>query len=174
MKKLFKYKFSIIIIIILLSIIIYLFAEKQNYKFLLLYQYQTIPNIELTNTLTSTQVGLSGQINGFVRFNDISKQPKNAKQYYIIKPLYNNLGQYLSVETIIKMPSLSPRSLGISELTLISSEGNSIILKDENGNNFFINKSTRKVSMKDVNGDNITLITDDLEYRDFIIELFKN
>ena len=166
-----KRKFSIFIIIVLLIMVGVLFGQKQDYKFTLLYQYQAIPDIELINTLTTTQGGLSGEVRGFVKFDNVADQPKNLRQYYIIKPLNKfdgNLRQYFSLEEIIKMQYLAPRSLGFSELVEVSETGNTITLEDESGNKFFIDKSTKKVSMKDATDDGTTLITSDNAYGDFI------
>lgn len=166
----FKRKFSILIIIVLLITVSVLFGQKQDYKFTLLYQYQAIPDIELINTLTTTQGGLSGEVRGFVKFDNIADQPKNLRQYYIIKPLnkFDGSRQYFSLEEIIKMQYLAPRSLGFSELVEVSETGNTITLEDEGGNKFFIDKSTKEVSMKDATGDSTTLITSDNAYGDFI------
>jgi len=163
-------KFSILTIIVLLITIGVLFSQKQDYKFTLLYQYQAIPDIELINTLTTTQGGLSGEVRGFVKFDSIADQPKNLRQYYIIKPLnkFDGSRQYFSLEEIIKMQYLAPRSLGFSELVEVSETGNTITLEDESGNKFFIDKSTRAVSMKDATGDSTTLITSDNDYGNFI------
>ena len=109
-----KRKFSIFIIIVLLIMVGVLFGQKQDYKFTLLYQYQAIPDIELINTLTTTQGGLSGEVRGFVKFDNVADQPKNLRQYYIIKPLNKfdgNLRQYFSLEEIIKMQYLPPKNL---------------------------------------------------------------
>lgn len=165
-----KRKFSILIIIALLVIIGVLFVQKQDYKFTLVYQYQAIPDIELINTLITTQSGLSGEVRGFVKFDNTADQPKNLRQYYIIKPLnkFDGSRQYFSLEEIIKMQYLAPRSLGFSELVEVSETGNTITLEDESGNKFFIDKSTRAISMKDSTGDNTTLITSDNDYGDFI------
>jgi len=166
-----KRKFSILIIIVLLITIGVLFGQKQDYKFTLLYQYQAIPDIELINTLTTTQGGLSGEVRGFVKFDNTEDQPKSLRQYYIIKPLNKfdgNSRQYFSLEEIIKMQYLAPRSLGFSELVEVSETGNTITLEDESGNKFFIDKSTKKVSMKDATDDSTTLITSDNAYGDFI------
>ena len=166
-----KRKFSILIIIILLIIIGVLFGQKQDYKFTLLYQYQSIPDIELINTLTATQGGLSGEVRGFVKFDNIADQPRDLRQYYIIKSLNKfdeNSRQYFSLDEIIKMQYLAPRSLGLSELVEVSETGNTITLEDEGGNKFFIDKSTKEVSMKDATGDGTTLITSDNDYGDFI------
>ena len=171
-----KRKFSIFIIIVLLIMVGVLFGQKQDYKFTLLYQYQAIPDIELINTLTTTQGGLSGEVRGFVKFDNVADQPKNLRQYYIIKPLNKfdgNLRQYFSLEEIIKMQYLAPRSLGFSELVEVSETATTITLEDESGNKFFIDKSTREVSMKDATGDSTTLITSDNDYGDFIKEWLK-
>lgn len=170
-KMISKRNFSIHIIIVLLVIIGVLFIQKQNYKTTLLYQYQAIPDIELTNILTTTQSGLSGEVRGFVKFDNMADQPKNLRQYYIIKPLNKfdgNSRQYFSLEEIIKMQYLASRSLGLSELVEVNETGNTITLEDEGGNKFFVDKSTKHVSMKDATGDSTTLITNDNDYGDFI------
>lgn len=167
----FKEKSLIIAIVALLVIIGVLFFQKQNYKFILLYQYQVVPDIELTNTLTMTQNGLSGEVRGFVKFDNTADQPKNLRQYYILKPLNKFVGnsqQYFSLEEIIKMPYLAPRNLGVSELVEVSETSKIITLENEIGNKFFIDKLTKGVSMKDVTGDSTTLITSDNSYGDFI------
>ncbi|MEK7655503.1 MAG: hypothetical protein AAB386_02390 [Patescibacteria group bacterium] len=164
-------KFSILIIIVLLVIIGVLFGQKQDYKYTLLYQYQAIPDIELINTLTASQSGLSGEVRGFVKFDNIADQPRDLRQYYVIKPLnkFNeNSRQYFSLEEIIKMRYLAPKSLGSSESVEVSETSNTITLEDENGNKFFIDKSTKEVSMKDATGDSTTLITSDYDFGDFI------
>lgn len=166
-------KFSILTIIILLVIIGGLFLEKQSYKYTLFYQYQAIPDIELTNTLTTTPEGFVGEVRGFVKFYDTTNQPRDLRQYYILKPLNKFSGdsqQYFSLEEIMKMRYLSPRSLGFSELVEVNETNNATTLEDEFGNQFFIDKTTKKVSMKDVTGDSTILITSDFEYGDFMKE----
>jgi hypothetical protein len=168
-----KRKFSISIIIILLVAVGVLFGQKQDYKFTLLYQYQTIPDIELINTLYESQGSIFGEVSGFVKFDNIEDQPRNLRQYYIIKPLNKfdeNLSQYFSLEEIIKMQYLSPKSLGMSELAEVNETTRTITLEDENGNQFFIDKTTKEVSMRDTTGDMTTLITSDSDYKDFIKE----
>jgi len=150
-----------------------LYSQQQDCKYTLLYQYQAIPDIELTNTLTQMQYGLSGEVRGFVKFDNIADQPHSLRQYYIIKPLDKvdqNSRQYFSLEEIIKTQYLSPRSLGVSELVEVSETGNTITLEDESGNKFFIDKKTREVSMKDATGDSTILITSDDNFGDFIKE----
>lgn len=164
-------KISISIIIILLIVVGVLFSQKQNCEYTLLYQYQTIPDIELKNTLQESRDGIIGEIRGFVKFDNLENQPKDLRQYYIIKPLNKfdkNLSQYFSLEEVIKMQYLSSKSMGILELVEINETDRMITLEDEVGNQFFINKITKEVSMRDMTGDNTTLITDDSDYRDFI------
>jgi len=164
-------KISISIIIVLLILVGVLFAQKQDYKFTLLYQYQAIPDIELKNTLQESQSGLLGEVSGFVKFDNIQNQPKDLRQYYIIKPLNKfdkDLSQYFSIEEIIKMQYLSPKSMGIAELVQANKTDNIITLEDEDGNQYFIDRATKEVSMRDSTGDNTTLITKDSDYGDFM------
>lgn len=171
-----KRKFSIPIIIVLLVIVGVLFGQKQDYKYTLLYQYQTIPDIELKNTLNETQSGLSGEVRGFVKFDNLEDQPKDLRQYYIIKPLNKfgkDLSQYFSLEEVIKMQYLPPKSMGISELVEVNETDRIITLEDENGNQFFIDRLTKEVSMRDTTGDNTTLITSDRDYEKFTREWLK-
>jgi len=158
-----RQKLSILIITVLLIIIGGLFVQKQNYKFALLYQYQAIPDIELMNTLTTARGGLSGEARGFVKFDNVADQPKNLRQYYIIKPLSK-----FDENSRIKMQYLAPKSLGFSELVEVSDTGNTIFLEDGNENKFFIDKSTKEISIKDSTGDSTKLITSNDEYEDFI------
>lgn len=170
-KEIAKRKFSILIIIVLLVMISNLYSQKQDYKYVLLYQYQAVPDIELINILTETQSGLSGEVRGFVKFDNITDQPKNLRQYYIIKPLNKfdeNSRQHFSLEEIIKIQYITPRTLGFSELVEVSETDNTVTLEDESGNKFFIDKSTKEVSMRDASGDSTTLITSDNDYEDFI------
>ena len=174
-KKLFnlflKRKFLISLIIILVITSIVLFFKYQNYKYILLYEYQTIPDIELKNTLSQLGVGVSGEAVGFVKFDNVQQQPKGLRQYYIIEPLNkfdDNSRQYFSLEEFIKMPYLSIRSTGMSELVETSETSNSITLEDENGNRFFIDKTSKEVSMRDSTGDSTILLTNDSDFKNFI------
>jgi len=169
-------KISISLIIILSIAVGVLYIQKQNYKYTLLYQYQAVPDIELINTLQEAQGGIIGEVRGFVKFDNSEDQPKNLRQYYIIKPLNKfdeNLSQYFSLEEVIKMQTLSPRSMGITELIEANETDKIITLEDGAGNQFFINKATKEVTMRDATGDNTTLITSDSNYGDFIREWLK-
>jgi len=169
-KELLQRKF-IIFIIIILAIISILFIQNKNYKYTLFYKYQTVPDIELQNTLSKTKNSWHGNIAGFVKFNNLKNQPKDLKQYYIIKVLEEsnkNKSKDFLLEEIIKLDYLPPKNLGTSKLTKVNETNNILILEDENSNQFFFNKITKKVSIKDINGDNTTLITNNSNYRDFI------
>lgn len=166
-----KQKFQIILIILLLLSIGFTFVQKQDYKHTTFYQYQAIPDIELKNTLYQTQGGLSGEVRGFVKFDNMADQPIGMRQYYIIKSseyFDNSESQYFSLEEIIKTQYLSPKSLGNSLLREVSDTDRTITLEDENGNQFFIDKNTYEISMRDITGNNTSLITSDTKYSDFM------
>jgi len=173
----FKNKIYIITIIVLLIVVGVLFIDKQNLKWDLIL-YRCVPHIGLTNTLNDSLDGdlLYGQVRGFVLFDKEDDQPKNASQYYIIEPLQkldNNFNQIFSVEEIIVLDSLPPTSIGIWELRQKSESNRIITLKDEEGNQFFIDKTSKEITMKDLTGDSVRLITSDSEYHDFMWNLLK-
>ncbi len=174
--KILQRKISITIIIILLFIITILFNQSQNYKYTLLYQYQSIPHIELKNTLYEEQGSMFGEIRGFVKFDNFQDQPNGLKQYYIIKPLNKfdkDLSQYFSLEEIVAMQYLPPQTLGISEIIETNENLRSITLEDKNGNQFFIDKVSKEVSVRDVTGDRTTLVTSQIDYGEFIKQSLK-
>lgn len=164
-------KILLLVIFILLTLLMIVFIQKQNSESILHYQFQFIPDIELKNTLQEIEGAFYGEVNGFVKFDNIQSQPKELKQYYIIKPLnkFNkDLSQYFSIEEIIKMNYLPPKSIGKSELVEVNETYNIITLEDENGNQFFINKATQEVSTRDSSGDNATLITNNSDFKELI------
>ena len=150
-----------------------LLVQNKDYKYTILYQYQVVPDIELKNTLYESRDNIFGEVSGFVRFDNPEDQPRNLRQYYVIKPLNKfdeNSLQYFSINEIVKMQYLSPKSLGISELVEINENTRIITLSDENKNQFFIDKITKEVSMKDAGGNSVILITRDSDYKNFIKE----
>lgn len=169
-EKILQRKFSILIIILLLVWIVILFSKNQELSFELIYGYQSVPDIELENTLQESQGEFSGEIVGFVKFNESKDQPKDLKQYYIIKPISP---EKFLVEEILKLPSISARKTSTFELNKVSESDKLITLEDEYKNKFFINKVTKEISMKDATGDNSMLITDDTVYEKFILEWLK-
>lgn len=166
-------KLSILFIFVLLVLVFYLFGINQDYKYTILYKYQSVPDIELTNTLQEIQGELSGEVRGFVKFDKLEDQPKQLKQYYIIKPLKleESQSQYFSIEEIIKMDYLAPRSMGTTILTEVNKSKNIITLEDEYGQQYFIDRNTKEVSIRDANGDTTVLIANDTDFADFIREL---
>jgi hypothetical protein len=164
-----------IFIIILLSLSTYIFwGMKQEAESNTLYSYKVIPHIYLENTLNEYKGEYSGKISGFVAFEDTDLQPKDARQYYMITPtagLDENSLQKFTVEQIIALSSLSPRSLGSSELRVKDRSNDSIMLEDEEKNLFIVNMISKDVTMYDVSGDVVKLITDDWKFRDFIVKL---
>jgi len=52
----------------------------------------------------------------------------------------------------------------------VNETSRTITLEDENGNQFFIDKNTKEISMKDVTGDSTVLITSDSDYKEFMKE----
>jgi hypothetical protein len=169
-------KISLLIIIILLITIIVLFAQKQNYKFTLLYQYQAIPDITLTNTLNETQNGFIGEVRGFVKFDNSIDQPKNLKQYYIIKPsnkFDENSSQHFSLEEIVVIPYLPPQIVDVTKLIEVNKTNQIVILEDENGNQFFINRITKQITTRDTAGNNAILIMNNSGFGDFMKEFLK-
>lgn len=181
MKKFFKKNYVwLLIFIILTFIIIFLFAEKQSLKYKILYEYEAVPNLELLNNMSFDSNGkASGKISGFVAFNQITNQPKNIKQYYEIEALdfYDkNSKQLFIYDDIIKTEVLSPKSIGKTLLYITKNDANTLTLTDEQGNLFTILKQNNRaiyVSMQDITDDMTYLITDDLKYRDFIINIIN-
>jgi len=168
-------KFLMVLIAILIIVAIYFFAKIQNYKFELLYQYQVIPHVDLINTLNSEHGVIQGEVRGFVKFDNIANQPEDLWQYYILKPLDSlddGSSQEFSLEEIIVMKYLPPKSLGVSRLMQLSENDGKIILIDESGNQYFIDKYTKEIFIRDITGDNTSLITDIDDYKDFMV-IFK-
>lgn len=165
-------KFSILIIVVQFIVIWILLGRNLDNQSARIWN-QSVPDINLTNSLTETSYGFQGEVRGFVKFDNFLDQPKDFRQYYVIKPM-NVSGQdddqKFTLEEFIKLNALSTRSLGTKVLGVISKTTSTITLEDENNNQFFIDRSTMNVSMRDSGGDNTTLITDDSEFQDFIVE----
>jgi hypothetical protein len=159
------------IAIAVLSIIsFFLFLKNQSYKSDILLKYQSIPDIPLSNSFQDAQGVIVGEISGFVKFDSIGDQPKNMRQYYVIKPIgiERGLSQSFVLEEIIKMEYLAPQSTNEYLLTVINKSNGELVLVDEYNNKFYINLEKDEVIMRDSGGDNSILITDDFEYGKFI------
>lgn len=171
---------KIVIFFVLIFIIFYLFKENIILKNKILYEYETVPDVELLNEMSFDSKGkASGKIRGFVAFLNIEDQPGNLKQYYEIEALdlYDeNSKQLFIYDDIIKMSVLSPSSIGKTLLHVVKNDSDSLILVDQYNNSFTIFKQKGYVigvSMQDTTGDMTYLINDDSRFRDFILYIKK-
>jgi hypothetical protein len=175
--KILQNKISLIVIIVLLVMVGVVFIKYMDMKFSLI-QYKSIPNIELSYSLHYLPDSklVYGDIKGFVAFKDLKNQPKNMKQYYVIEALAkldDNSNQLFSLEEIVSLYPLPPKSIGETELSIENQFGNIITLVDSNGNEFYVDMVSRKVEMRDLGGDSVRLITSSTEYRDFMWDFLK-
>ena len=136
-----------------------------------------IPDVELINYLSFNSNGIAkGGVTGFVKFDDETKQPKDLRQYVEIKAL-NNFSkdgtQLFSFTDIIKMSVLAPRYFDPVILKVINSSGGILTLVDDQNNQYQVNKSTGEVSMFDATEDVTQLITNQSDFRKYIVELLK-
>jgi len=173
-KNLFK-KPTTYIIMILLVVVVSLYFQTLDLKYNRLYQIETVPDIDLINTLNYPQKDgiFTGYASGFVVFNDINEQPKELKQYYTIRALTqfdDSFNQIFSLEESIKMGYIPLRILDRVELREVRDTNSSLILEDRNGTRFTVNKRTSVITMED--GD-VELITNNLDYKNFIIKFLK-
>lgn len=112
-----------------------------------------------------------GQVSGLVHFTDKLQQPKNFRQFYIIKAadsFDSNYNQLFSIQEVFDYDNLSPYYFDSFELPAKNIVDGSIVLEDSVGNQFFINTQTKQVRMYDATGDITDLITDEREYKEFI------
>lgn len=167
----------VLIIIILLIVICVLFFKNQESKWDLI-TYKSIPQIDLVNTLnySSDDSLFYGHVRGFVAFDNIKDQPHDLNQYYVIEPLSKldeKSNQIFSLEEIIAMQYLPPKSMGTIEIFEKNNSSSTLTLEDEYGNKFFISKTTGWVSMKDVTGDSTRLITNQSDFGNFMRNFLK-
>lgn len=166
---------ALFIIIILLTTSVVLFIEKQELKYSLI-DFQSIPHIDLTNTLDFGSSSFTGEIRGFVVFENKEDQPKDLRQYYIIEPINQRdekSNQVFLLDDVIVLSPLPPTSIGKTLLLEKNESGEEITLVDEDGNQFFINKASKEVSMIDATGDMTRLITSNSDYKDFMWQYLK-
>lgn len=143
-------------------------------------KYKFVPHIDLKYSLVRTDAVMSyvGVIKGFVAFDNIKDQPKDLWQYYIIEPTNltdSNFNQIFTVEEIIVIGSLPPKSFGKTELHVKSDSrtDGKLILVDRPGNEFTIDQVAKKVTMADVTGDYTSLITSQIGYNAFMTNFIK-
>jgi len=171
-------KILISIIILLLVALWSVFSVKQSLKWDVVFKYEIIPHLDLTNTLSiNTSDGLfRGSATGFVLFDNIFEQPKNVRQYYIIESSQNideNYNQIFYLDTIMAFDYIPPTSIGKEELTEINEVNNNIVLQNKAGDLFVINKTSKDIEVRDSDYHTAKLVTNNLEYRDLVLEFFK-
>lgn len=141
-----------------------------------------VPHLELENTMKVNQYSLfnpNGKIVGFVRFDDIEKQPGDLYQYYIIEKEYFYHSEFAPrgeefyrITSLVKIKGLPPKKLESKRVSAWQENNNYLILKtDDDQLEFKINKLDGRVTI--IDGDLSSLITDDNDYRVFMQEFKK-
>ncbi|MCK9378565.1 MAG: hypothetical protein M0P97_00260 [Candidatus Moranbacteria bacterium] len=158
---------KIILVVILIITASNLWEEKRNMQFSLI-NYKSIPHINLTNTLAyyPHDNSFAGEIRGFVKLKNENDQPKNMRQYFTIETTNNK--DVLVLDEIVALNALPPQSIGKTKLVKKSESGETMVLEDENGLQFFYNKNSKEISLEDAK-----LITSDSNYRDFMLQFIN-
>lgn len=160
--------YSVFISIFFLISLFVIFGINRSHKFEKI-RNNTVSRVELQNTIKDNDSFVTGRVVGFVAFEDITKQPLDLKQYYIIEAGRGLNGeQSYTLQNIIAFNNLAP-SIGEKEvLTITNNQKGLINLEDSEGNLFRINILTGEILLHDRGGDSTKIITRDSEYRDFI------
>lgn len=175
MDKIKKNKVVIVLCSALLAAIGALYLQNQYWKQEMIYE-KSIPDVELINYLDFSSNGIaSGSVTGFVVFDDRQKQPRGMRQYVQISALGvpDDGQQVFYLTDIIKMDAIPPRSFDPVMLRVSSVEGDIITLTDGNNNSYLINKRTKEVSMFDSTRDVTKLITNQSDFREFMIDFLS-
>jgi len=140
---------------------------------------EKIPHIELKfSGYDIENVGYMVDVTGFVAFENPEDQPRRMRQYNKIDTDYEydfNKGKFVRVftgEDIIKMDALEPRSMGVDSLTIKEETSNRLVLENEYGVIFTIDKIKKEVFVTDPQGDLTYLVTNFRDYQDFIEDRF--
>lgn len=141
-----------------------------------------VPHVELGNQMTFYEpnpqnIIAAGKITGFVKFVDSTQQPKGAWQYYSIRAgNYDNENSIQKFELVdtLKLPYIAPKEYDTRELKVESNSETLLILSEENGSTYTINKLTGKVDVNDSGSGAVRLVTDSNEYQDYMYEFLKN
>jgi hypothetical protein len=179
-----------IIVVLVISNIGFFLAWKGEQSDRLYYDY-AVPHIELISAMgfygidtyngqvvTSQNRGdiAFGKISGFVVFSNPEDQPRGARQYYTIEATdsYDSKGnQIFTLTDTMKLNAISPRSFDKEMLEVISNTDQFVTLQNESGQSFRINKRTDEVAITDAQGDMVSLITNQSDYKDFIFDFLK-
>lgn len=171
-------RFKIFLILIAVLIILFQYLQNLGLKYDIAY-FKAVPSIDLYNSAEFRKDSSSYDkiyISGFVAFEDINEQPRDLRQYYIIESLLqrdNNLKQVFRLREVISFYNIPPKEFDPVLLTEENNSSTKLTLKDEIGSLFIIDKLTGEVIMRDITGDKTYLITDDSEYRDFMLNFWK-
>jgi len=162
-----KKHWKIILIVVLVITASNLWEENRNLKFASI-NYKSIPNINLTNTLTyyPDSSSFTGEMRGFVKLSNENDQPKDTRQYYTIDTTTNK--DILVLDEIVALNNLPPQSIGKTKLIKKGESGDIITLEDQNGLQLFYNKNSKEVFMDDAK-----LITNDSDYENFMRGFLK-
>ena len=171
--KFSKRKLALVVILLLLiTVSISQYSEVKSLESKILYQYEYIPSIDLSNTSFEYNDQFYASVTGFVKFNKISDQPKQARQYYKIEPVYKLDDDFMQIYTLtetIKLNYLPPTEISEpTELNVKMENENILILEDKSGNTYSIVKYADHVFMNDS-----TLLTSNSDYQDFMKILLK-
>jgi hypothetical protein len=178
MKNILKSKVILYVLIVILFItILGLWLHSENLKYSLL-QEKSISQMDLGNYLIFDKNAVaSGSITGFVKFDNITNQPRGHKQYYIIQASDvfepNSPKQVFTYNDLVSMRYLPPKSLGKTILYTKVNDKDFLVLEDKNGSFFTINKRTGDVKIIDSQGDSTSLITSDDEFEKFMMDFLK-
>jgi len=164
-------KLLIGIIIVLAIAAFWFFMQKWHLETELIYQ-KSIPHVSLSNTQLIQQNGrFYADITGFVAFKNEADQPKGMRQYVSIEPSF--IPEMYELTEIIVIHPLPPSEFDRVLLSIAQETPSMLVLTDDDGNTWSINKITKEVQMLDVTGDAAYLITDNNEYQDFMREFLS-
>jgi hypothetical protein len=167
----YKKAFFIASFVLLLMVVAagYYFIKYNDLYWDTMYRYVAVPDIELESSMDFGENGATGKITGFVLFDDLSQQPKDARQYLRLQAFSSNGEQKYIAENIVKMATLEPRTIAQLDLKVIEDTSRSVILRDESGTQFDIDKLSMLVTVTGAGGtEKSYLITDEFDFRDFV------
>lgn len=154
-------------VVILAVVSLWQFMEKKGLEYELVLQ-RSIPHVDLTNVQFVDGGRFYAYITGFVVFKNEADQPKDMRQFYMIEPTISP--DVYTLKEIFEMNLLPPRVFDPVMLDVAQENNSMLVLVDENGNTWTINKLTKEVQMLDSTGDATYLITSNMEYQDFMQE----
>lgn len=177
-KKGFIVPVLMIMIVILLGVIGYLtLGSESNNQISIqtgheLINERLVPHIELKNDFSVDSKNIvTGSVTGFILFSNTEDQPRTFSQYVKIQALnkFDEKGnQLFAYYDIIKMDELPIKYFDPVIVRRKNISENIIVLTDIGNNLTFINTKTNEVNQVDASGDKTKLITNNLEYTEFM------